>query len=449
MHIAVIGSGYVGLVSGACFAALGFQVTCVDKDAQKIKALCSANIPIYEPDLATLVEKCLSNGSLRFSTALKEAVELSEIVLIAVGTPTEPTTGRADLCYVEAVAREIAPLLTHYKVIVIKSTVPVGTGHRIQSMIRHANPDAQFDMISNPEFLREGSAVSDFMQPDRIIIGSNAQRARTWMDKLYEPLGTSGIPIVHSDIETAELIKYTANCFLATKIAFVNEIARLCDTLNANVENVMLGIGLDKRIGVGYLKPGPGYGGSCFPKDTLALAYIGRDVKTPLSIVESVIAANEHHKHTMVAKIRAACHGTVDGKTLAILGVAFKANTDDVRDSAALTIIRGLQKEGAYIRAFDPVCRVKASLELSDIVWADELYETFEGADAVVIMTEWEAFSKLDLQRMKQQCAGAGLGQPCTLIDLRNLYDLETIARAQLRYISMGRPEVLPDCATL
>lgn len=450
-HIIMIGSGYVGLVSGACFAELGFTVTCIDKDEEKIRSLCAGEIPIYEEGLQALVHKNLANQRLQFKTTLSDIVHLSSIIFIAVGTPTDPKTGQANLCYVEGVARELAPLLTanETKTIVVKSTVPVGTGQLIKNIILSINPTANFNMVSNPEFLREGSAVADFMQPDRVIVGSESASARQLMNFLYQPLIEREIPVIHSDIETAEMIKYSANCFLATKIAFVNEIANLCEKLDADVENVMLGLGLDKRIGSRYLKPGPGYGGSCFPKDTLALAHVARSLDIPFNIIEAVIRSNEQRKVSMVDKIMAALENNIRGKTLAVLGVAFKANTDDVRDSAALTIISGLQKKGALIRAYDPVAMEKAAEVLTHVFWAQDSYEALLGADALVIITEWEEFSRLDLDRVKSQLASP------LIIDLRNLYEVELMQAKGFRYVSVGRPEVfsastaIPDMTEL
>lgn len=436
ISITMIGTGYVGLVTGVCFAELGFRVTCLDKDWSKIEAIQKGHIPIYEPSLSEMVQKNIANGLLTFDTVLNTALISSEVIFIAVGTPTDPLTGEADLNYVEEVAKELAPLLNKHKTIVVKSTVPVGTGKRIRQVILTKNPQAQFSMVSNPEFLREGSAIYDFMNPDRIIIGSEFPKTRALMNTLYHTFVERNIPIVHSNIETAEMIKYAGNCFLATKIAFVNEVALLCEKTDADIEKVMEGIGCDKRIGSGYLKPGPGYGGSCFPKDTLALRYAAIRAQSPLKIVEAVITANDRHKKEMIRKIITACAGTVLGKTIAILGVAFKANTDDVRDSAALTIIQGLQNQGAYIKAFDPQAMEKAADVLQNITWAKDVYEAIEAADALVIVTEWEEFYNLDLPRVRR------LLKTPVFIDLRNLYSAPIISRAGMHYVSIGRVPV-------
>lgn len=439
--IAMVGSGYVGLVSAVCFTELGFTVKCVDKDLGKIEAIQKGKIPIYEPGLAELVQKNLKQNRLSFTTDLKAAVQNSQVVFIAVGTPTHPSTGEADLSYVNDLAEELAFLLNEHKTIVVKSTVPVGTGHNIKKLILNLNPHAKFEMVSNPEFLREGSAVFDFMNPDRIIVGTETQHAQAIMDQIYLPLAKK-CPLVHTNIETAELIKYTANCFLATRIAFVNEIASLCEKLSADVEQVMLGVGLDKRIGSGYLKAGPGFGGSCFPKDTLALRYVAEQAKAPLKILDAVIHANEFRKTNMITKIISDCGGSVHGKTIAILGVAFKANTDDVRDSAALTIISGLQAEGASIRAFDPEAMEKASELLADVYWAKDSYDAISSSDAVVIVTEWEIFAELDLARVKSLMKSKTLP---LMIDLRNLYSPEKVVSVGFTYSSIGRPLVTPS----
>lgn len=482
ISIAVVGTGYVGLVTGVCFSELGFNVICLDKDLAKIDSIKQGNIPIYEPTLTELLQNNMKNGRLHFDTDLPSALSGCDIIFIAVGTPTHPQTGEADLRYVTEVAQELAPWLNQPKTIVVKSTVPVGTGQRIKHIILNKNPKAKFTMVSNPEFLREGSAVFDFMNPDRIIVGSECLKARQLMDRLYQPFAKRGVPIVHSNIETAEMIKYAANCFLASKIAFVNEIAALCEILNADVENVMLGMGLDKRIGSGYLKPGPGYGGSCFPKDTLALHYAAAQVKAPLKIIEAVIQSNEQRKTAMIHKIISACGGSVAGKTLAILGVAFKANTDDVRDSAALTIIRGLHAQGAKLKIFDPEAMEKAAEVLHDLgmdgvkglnteglndlpvagikdlqaegskdrqlIWAKDIDNAILDAEAVVIVTEWTEFANLDLNRlkklMKPLITSNSLDNIPLLIDLRNLYSPQTVTEAGLKYVSIGRPPAMP-----
>lgn len=435
IRITVVGTGYVGLVSGTCFAELGFKVICIDKDKHKIAQLNAHHIPIYEPTLEELAKKHARTQRLTFSTDLKSALEISDVIFIAVGTPPSPIDGRADLSYIEAVAKELSTLITDYKVIVIKSTVPVGTGQRMKKMIQSLNPNAQFDIVSNPEFLREGSAVYDFMQPDRIIVGVESERSKNIMTKLYSHFTKQNTPILYTDIESSELIKYAANCFLATKIAFINEMANLCEKTFANIDYVIQGLGLDKRIGPGYLQVGPGFGGSCFPKDSLALVSAAREVQSPLNIIEAVVKSNDLRKQQMVDKIIKACGGSVRGKRIAILGVAFKANTDDIRDSSALVIIQGLQLGGAHITIYDPAAMGTAQKVLSGIEWAQNAGEAMRGKDAVVIVTEWEEFKELDFHV-------TGLAQPL-VIDLRNLYDCQTLSEKGIRYYSIGRP-VMP-----
>lgn len=430
IKIAMVGTGYVGLVSGTCFAELGHQVICIDKDQEKIAQLRRAEIPIYEPDLAEMVAKNIQEGRLQFDTQLQKAVAASQVLFIAVGTPTDPVTGQADLSYLKMAALEIAPFINEYKIIVIKSTVPVGVCHLVKDLIQKENPKAQFDVVSNPEFLREGVAVYDFLYPDRIIIGTENDRVKVIMNQIYNVFIARSVPVLYTDLESSELIKYAANCFLATKIGFINEIADLCEKTNANIVDVSEGLGLDKRIGGVYLKPSPGFGGSCFPKDTLALAHSARELEAPLAIVESVIAANERHKLHMVDKILEACHGSVQGKTLAVLGVAFKANTDDVRESSALIIIEGLQKHGANIVIYDPAAMNNAAKVLQHVVFAEDVNEAMCGADAVVIATEWDAFCHLDFRCM---------GENPTVVDLRNLYDPKLMHAQGVRYFSIGR----------
>ncbi len=434
IQIAVIGTGYVGLVSGTCFAELGHSVTCIDNNPEKITQLKRGEIPIYEPDLAELVNKNIEAGHLNFDTQLQKAVEKSQVLFIAVGTPTDPLTGQADLSYVKAAAGEIAQFINGYKVIAVKSTVPVGTCHLVKTIIQKANPSAQFDIVSNPEFLREGLAVYDFMNPDRIIVGTETESAKAIMNQIYQVFDEREIPILFTDLESSELIKYAANCFLATKIAFINEIANLCEKTNANIIEVSKGLGLDKRIGSNYLSPSPGFGGSCFPKDTLALAHTAREMQSPLSIVETVILSNEHHKSYMIEKIMMACHGTVKGKTLAVLGVAFKANTDDVRESSALIIIEALQKQGANIIVYDPVAMENAANMLSNVAFTKTAYEAMNNVDAVIIATEWPEFCDLNFECM---------GKNGTVIDLRNLYDLKVMCAQGVRYFSIGRKPVI------
>lgn len=433
VRITMIGTGYVGLVSGACFAALGHQVTCIDRDKNKISKLKNAEIPIYEANLKELVDENLANQRLSFSTELKAAIESAEVIFVAVGTPTCIVTGKADLQYVEGLAKELAPLLTSYKVIVLKSTVPIGTGQQFKKIIHAINPQAKFDMVSNPEFLREGSAVTDFMNPDRIVIGSETERSQNLMQAIYAPFLQKHVPMLYTDIESSELIKYAANCFLATKIAFINEVADLCEKTGANIENVIQGLGLDKRIGAGYLQPGPGFGGSCFPKDTLALIQIAEELACPLTVVEAVVESNEHRKKKMIQKIVNICGGDVALKRLAILGVAFKANTDDIRESSAMVIIQGLQKLGARLRVYDPAAMEKASTELPGVDWAHNVTDAIRDAEVLVIITEWEEFKNLKFH---------ALDKKPIIIDLRNLYDLREMKKMQLSYHSIGRPAV-------
>jgi len=434
IQIAVIGTGYVGLVSGTCFAELGHSVICIDNNPEKIAQLKLAQIPIYEPELAEMVNKNIQAGRLNFDTQLQKTVEKSQVLFIAVGTPTDPGTGQADLSYLKIAAREIAQFINDYKVIVVKSTVPVGTCHLVKTIIQQENPNAQFDIVSNPEFLREGLAVYDFMNPDRIIVGTETESAKAMMNQIYQVFDKRGIPILFTDLESSELIKYAANCFLATKIAFINEIANLCEKTNANIVEVSEGLGLDKRIGAVYLKPSPGFGGSCFPKDTLALAHAAREILSPLSIVESVILSNERHKAYMIEKILAACYGAVRGKTLTVLGVAFKANTDDVRESSALIIIEALQKQGANIIVYDPAAMENAAKVLSNVVFAKDVYQAMRGSDAVVIATEWPEFCDLNFDCM---------GDNAMVVDLRNLYDPKAMYAQGIRYFSIGRKPVI------
>jgi len=435
MRIAMIGTGYVGLVSGACFMKFGVDVVCVDKDESKIETLKSGEVPIYEPGLDALVAEGLTSGRLTVTTNLAEAVDGADIVFIAVGTPSRRGDGHADLSFVYAAAEEIAHALTGYTVVVTKSTVPVGTGLEVDRRIRKARSDAEFDVVSNPEFLREGSAIEDFMRPDRIVIGTDSARAQEIMKTLYRPLYLLETPILFTKRETAELIKYATNAFLATKVTFINEIADLCDQVGANVSDVARGIGLDGRIGAKFLHAGPGFGGSCFPKDTLALARTAREAGVPISIVESVIVANGNRKKAMAERIITACGGCIDGKTLAVLGVTFKPNTDDMRESPSLDILPALQEAGARVRAYDPEGMVEAGLLLPGVEWCEGAYETMEGAGAVVIITEWNEFRLLDLERVKS------LLQRPLLIDLRNIYDPSEMIAAGFAYYSIGRPE--------
>ncbi|KZD04677.1 UDP-glucose dehydrogenase family protein [Oceanibaculum pacificum] len=434
MRVAMIGTGYVGLVSGACFAEFGFDVACVDKDAGKIERLKQGEIPIYEPGLETLVASNVKAGRLSFGTDLKSAVAKADAVFIAVGTPSRRGDGHADLSYVYAAAKEIAEALDGYTVVVTKSTVPVGTGREVERIIRETRPDAEFDVASNPEFLREGAAIGDFMRPDRVVIGAESERAQSVMRDLYRPLFLIETPIVMTSLETSELIKYAANTFLATKITFINEIADLCEKLGADVHDVAKGIGLDGRIGRKFLHPGPGYGGSCFPKDTLALVRTAQETGSPLRIVETVVDINARRKEQMAEKIVDFCGGSVQGKTIAVLGVTFKPNTDDMRDAPSLVIIPALQAAGAAIRAFDPAGMHEAQKLLPGVTWCEGAYDAMQDADAVAILTEWNEFRGLSVDRMKQR-----LKQP-VMIDLRNIYEPEEMAQAGFRYVCVGRP---------
>ena len=435
MRIAMIGTGYVGLVSGACFMKFGVDVVCVDKDESKIETLKSGEIPIYEPGLDALVAEGFESGRLTVTTNLAEAVDGADAVFIAVGTPSRRGDGHADLSFVYAAAKEIAESLTGYTVVVTKSTVPVGTGQEVGRIIREARPDAEFDVVSNPEFLREGSAIEDFMRPDRVVIGTDSERAQEVMRILYRPLYLLETPMLFTKRETAELIKYATNAFLATKITFINEMADVCDQVGANVSDVARGIGLDGRIGRKFLHAGPGYGGSCFPKDTLALARTAREAGAPVTIVESVIAANSNRKKAMAERIIAACGGSIDGKMLAVLGVTFKPNTDDMRESPSLDILPALQEAGARVCAYDPEGMAEAGPLLPGVEWCEGAYETMSGAEAVVIITEWDEFRLLDLERVKSL-----LRQPL-MVDLRNIYDPNEMAAAGFVYQSIGRPE--------
>lgn len=433
MHIAMIGAGYVGLVSGACFADFGHVVCCVDNNSSKIDALRQGEIPIFEPGLSELITKNVREERLSFSTDLKAAVEKADAVFIAVGTPSRRGDGHADLSYVYAAAREIAAGLQGYTVIINKSTVPVGTGDEVEAIIREANPDAEFDVVSNPEFLREGAAIADFKRPDRIVIGAESERARETMNEVYRPLYLNQAPILVTGRRTAEVTKYAANAFLATKITFINEMADLCEKVGANVQDVARGIGLDNRIGSKFLHAGPGYGGSCFPKDALALIKTAQDYDAPSRIVEAVVSVNEQRKRAMGQKVITACGGSVQGKTIAVLGLAFKPNTDDMRDAPSLSVIEALQEAGATIRAYDPESMEQAKLVLSNVDYARDPYGCIDGADALVIVTEWDAFRALDLDRVK------GLLKQPILVDLRNIYRPDDMKRRGFSYVSVGR----------
>jgi UDPglucose 6-dehydrogenase len=433
MKIVVLGAGYVGLVSATCFAEFGIHVTCVDQSEEKIAALLRGQIPIFEPGLDDLVARNVKNGNLTFATSMVPAIKDADAVFIAVGTPTRHGDGHADLSFVFAAAKEIAQNLTHYTVIVTESTVPVGTGREIEKLVRATNPGAEFDVASNPEFLREGAAINDFMRPDRVVIGCESDRAAEVMKALYRPLYLIETPIVIAGLETAELTKYAANAFLATKITFINEIADLCEKVGADVQVVAKGMGLDGRIGRKFLHAGPGYGGSCFPKDTLALAKTAADKGAPMRLVEVTIDINDKRKKDMTRRIIAACGGSVKGKTIAILGVTFKPNTDDMRDSVSLDVIPALQEAGAAISAFDPEGVKEASKLLKNVLWCKNPYETMQGADAVAILTEWNEFRSLDLAMVK-----ALLKTPI-MIDLRNIYKPNEVRAAGFSYTSIGR----------
>jgi UDPglucose 6-dehydrogenase len=433
VNIAMIGTGYVGLVSGACFAEFGSTVTCVDLNANKIERLRNGEISIYERGLDDLVAKGKKSGRLRFTTDLAGAVAEADAVFLAVGTPSRRGDGHADLRYVEAAAFEVAKALTGYTVIVTKSTVPVGTGRRVAELVRESNPAAAFDVASNPEFLREGSAIGDFMRPDRVVIGCESDRAREVLRELYRPLYLLETPIVMTDLETAELTKYAANAFLATKITFINEIADLCEKLGANVQDVARGMGLDGRIGKKFLHAGPGYGGSCFPKDTLALARTAQDAGSPVRIVETVVQINDRRKGAMAGRIMAACGGSVRGKTIAVLGVAFKPNTDDMRDAPSLSVIPALQDAGAHVRAHDPAAMREAGPLLPGVEWCDDAYQAAEGAHAVALLTEWNEFRGLDLSRLGASMAAR------VFVDLRNVYRPEAVRGLGFEYSSIGR----------
>ena len=434
MRIAMIGSGYVGLVSGACFADFGHVVTCVDRDVSRIEALKRGESPIFEPGLPEMVESNVRQNRLFFTTDLASAVASADAVFIAVGTPSRRGDGHADLSYVYGAAREIAAALNGYTVIVTKSTVPVGTGDEVEAIVREARPDADFSVVSNPEFLREGAAIADFKRPDRIVVGAEDERSREVMQEVYRPLYLNQPPIMFTGRRTSELTKYAANAFLATKITFINEIADLCEKLGANVQDVARGIGLDNRIGSKFLHAGPGYGGSCFPKDTLALVRTAQEAGSPVRIVETVAASNQLRKRRMADKVLDACGGSVTGKTIAVLGLAFKPNTDDMRDAPSLAIIPALQSLGANVRAFDPESMAQARPLLPNVEFCDEPYACVEGAHALVIVTEWDAFRALDMDRVK-----AALAEP-VVVDLRNIYRPADMARRGFRYVSVGRP---------
>ena len=440
MKIAMIGTGYVGLVSGVCFSDFGHEVVCVDKDPRKIEMLERGEVPIYEPGLDLLMAKNVDAGRLTFTLDLPEAIKDADAVFIAVGTPTRRGDGHADLTYVMAAAEEIAKAADHYMVIVTKSTVPVGTNAKVREVVAAANPDLDFDVASNPEFLREGAAIDDFMKPDRVVVGVETDRAAQVMADIYRPLYLRDFPIVTTDLESAEMIKYAANAFLATKITFINEIAALCEKVGADVKQVSKGMGLDGRIGNKFLHAGPGYGGSCFPKDTKALARIGQDHASPMVITEAVIKINEDVKRRMFDKLLDLVGGSFNGKTVAVLGVTFKPNTDDMRDAPSLTIIPAMVGGGAKVKVVDPQGRHEGEGLLPGVSWQDDPYKAARKADLVVILTEWNEFRGLDLKRIAKHM------QTPHMADLRNIYSAHDAKKAGFAaYVAVGRPALLAD----
>lgn len=434
MRVAIIGSGYVGLVSGSCFAEFGANVTCVDVDEKKIARLESGEIPIYEPGLDDLVARNRKDGRLGFTTDIESSVRNADLVFIAVGTPTRRGDGHADLTYVYAAAKQIARYLDGYTVVVDKSTVPVGTARQVHRIISEENPEADFDVASNPEFLREGAAIDDFMHPDRVVLGVESARAEARLRELYRPLNLIETPIVTTNLESAELIKYASNAFLATKISFINELSSLCEVVNADVHAVAKGMGLDGRIGRKFLHPGPGYGGSCFPKDTLALVRTAQEHGVSCRIVEAVTEVNAAQRARMVSKIRGALGGGEAGKVLAVLGLTFKPETDDMRDAPSLAILPALVEKGAEIRAHDPHGMSEAkSLLPKEVIYTDDIYSALEGADGVVLMTEWNEYRALDLKRVLSLMRGN------VFVDLRNVYEPQQMREAGFNYVGVGR----------
>ena len=433
MRVAMIGAGYVGLVSGACIADFGHHVTCVDKDAGKIATLNHGDMPIFEPGLSELVRANVEAGRLTFSTDLAAAVQPAQTVFIAVGTPSRRGDGHADLSYVYAAAKEVAAALDGFTVIITKSTVPVGTGDEVERIMREARPHADFAVISNPEFLREGAAIHDFKHPDRIVIGGSDERAKKVAAEIYRPLYLNQAPMLYTDRRTAELIKYAANAFLATKISFINEIADLCERVGADVQEVARGIGLDNRIGSKFLHAGPGFGGSCFPKDVRALIKTAQDHDVPLRILEAVEAINDNRKRAMARKVSSAFAGVLRGKTVAVLGLTFKPNTDDMREAPSIPLITALQDMGAKLRVYDPIGMEQAKLHLTDVSFCQGPYDCVEEADAVVIVTEWEQFRALDLERLRDLMACP------VMIDLRNIYRAEEMMKYGFAYTCIGR----------
>jgi UDPglucose 6-dehydrogenase len=433
MRLAMVGAGYVGLVSGACIADFGHQVTCVDKDSMKISALNAGEVPIYEPGLDEMVRSNVRQGRLSFATELTETLEEADAAFIAVGTPSRRGDGHADLSYVYAAAREIALALTRFTVVITKSTVPVGTGDEIERIIRELRPEIDFAVVSNPEFLREGAAIHDFKHPDRIVVGTDDERARAILAEIYRPLYLNRAPIVFTGRRTAELIKYAANAFLATKVTFINEIADLCERVGADVQEVARGIGLDNRIGSKFLHAGPGFGGSCFPKDLRALIKTAHDYEVPMRILEAVETVNDTRKRAMARKVSSVFGGVLRGKTIAMLGLTFKPNTDDVREAPSVALITALQDMGARVRAYDPVGMEQAKQILADVTYCQGPYDCVEEADAVVIITEWEQFRALDLERVRDLMACP------VMVDLRNVYGPEDMKKYGFAYISIGR----------
>jgi len=439
MKIAMIGTGYVGLVSGVCFSDFGHEVVCVDKDPKKIEMLERGDVPIYEPGLDDLISKNVEAGRLSFSMDLASAIDGAQAVFIAVGTPTRRGDGHADLTYVMAAAEEIARAAKDYLVIITKSTVPVGTNRQVKQVVHQANPDLDFDVASNPEFLREGAAIDDFMHPDRVVVGVENERAAQVMAEIYRPLYLRDLPIVTTDLESAEMIKYAANAFLATKITFINEIAALCEKTGANVKEVSRGMGLDARIGNRFLDAGPGYGGSCFPKDTAALARTGQDYALSMQITEAVMRVNDGVKHRMVEKLRDLCDGSFNGKTVAVLGVTFKPNTDDMREAPSLTIVPALVGGGAKVRVTDPKGRHEGEALLPGVQWVEDAYTAAQDADLLVLLTEWNEFRALDLERLARTMAHPRMA------DLRNIYAAQDAKRAGFEaYDSVGRTGYMP-----
>nr|WP_323778364.1 UDP-glucose/GDP-mannose dehydrogenase family protein [Amylibacter sp.] len=433
MQLTMIGTGYVGLVSGVCFSDFGHDVICVDKLPAKIEALENGIVPIFEPGLDDLMARNVAAGRLGFTLDFASAVAKADAVFIGVGTPTRRGDGHADLTYVFDAAREIAHAMDGYTVVVTKSTVPVGTNRKIEQIIREENPNAEFDVASNPEFLREGAAIEDFMRPDRVVVGVETDKARDVMARIYRPLALREAPIVYTDLESAEMIKYAANAFLATKITFINEIAALCEKVGADIKSVSKGMGMDNRIGSKFLNAGPGYGGSCFPKDTKALARIGQDYASPIQIVEAVIDINESTKRRMIDKVMELCDDKVNGKKIAVLGVTFKPNTDDMRDSPSLTIVPALVGAGANIHVVDPQGFKEGNDLLPGVTWVDDPYTAIQDAEAVILLTEWNEFRALDLPRVVQ------VMKDPRMADLRNVYDPKDAAEAGLKYVSVGR----------